>query len=82
MIPDFLNSETFTTGTGAACIGVIKMKAFAIQPVGKIKSRVDQVQKAFEILSNISTEYHRVLFYPAEAAASSMMELFKYPKQA
>ena len=44
-----------------------------------VNTKEEMIQKAFEILSNISTEYHPVLYYPAESAASSMMELFKYP---
>lgn len=38
-----LHAKTFTTGTTAAGIGVIKIKTFSIKPITKFKSSIHEV---------------------------------------
>jgi len=44
-----LNRETLAAAAGTRCVGVVEVKAFAIQPVRKIKLGAGKVQERFHI---------------------------------
>lgn len=47
--PAKLYSEAFSAATGAACIGIDKMKAFAVEPVRKIECGITQIKETLQV---------------------------------
>ena len=39
----FLNRKTLTTCTGAACVGIIEVKAFSVQPFTEFEGGINEI---------------------------------------